>query len=159
MSWMSVRTHSLRSEPTTVRCRARQLFCVVGAPGLGLQMFPHQRAAVRWMLRRELPARLPPPPHPHIRHLRTRCGLTYSASLATGKVTDAPPPQVRAYPTPHCFPPSVGMQCDHRAEACVGLQLRREVQSLTPAPSPVHSQPSPGGCQSMFGNLNEIPKE
>jgi len=48
-----------------------------------LGLYPHQRAAVRWMLERERPPALLPE-HPHVRCLRTASGLPFTACLATG---------------------------------------------------------------------------
>jgi hypothetical protein len=58
---------------------------VAATAGLVLALYPHQRAAVRWMLQRERsPQRLPQ--HPHVRCLRTAAGLPFTACLATGAV-------------------------------------------------------------------------
>lgn len=68
-----------------------------GVPAMRLTLFPHQRAALRWMLSRE---RLHPQPprHPFVVALPTHEGLPLWADLATGRLLLAPPeplPQLR----------------------------------------------------------------
>ena len=49
-----------------------------------LLLFPHQRAALKWMRSKE--GTQPPAGHPLVRRLVTRSGLAAYANLATGEL-------------------------------------------------------------------------
>ncbi|KAK9843797.1 hypothetical protein WJX81_006788 [Elliptochloris bilobata] len=70
-------------------CRGFRALAAEATPGLRLSLYPHQRAAVRWMLAREAAA--PPAPHPCWRRLRTRDGLQVHLNAATGEVAREAP--------------------------------------------------------------------
>ncbi|KAL4545149.1 hypothetical protein Ndes2526B_g02263 [Nannochloris sp. 'desiccata'] len=57
-------------------------------PCIKLDLFEHQRAALRWMLQRELPSK--PIPHPTIRRFSTSIGTTLWGSTATGETQTTP---------------------------------------------------------------------
>ncbi len=57
-------------------------------PGMRLMLFPHQRAALKWMLAKE--GRQAALPHPLARRLVTKGGLVCWADLATGELQVGP---------------------------------------------------------------------
>ncbi|CAL8471722.1 g11264 [Coccomyxa elongata] len=71
-------------------CRLFHAICSEAAPFLRLSLYPHQRAALRWMLEREKEASLMP--HPTWRFFQTKDGLPLWGCAATGNIrTDEPP--------------------------------------------------------------------
>eukprot|EP00271_Cylindrocystis_brebissonii_P019423 TRINITY_DN5891_c0_g2_i1.p1 TRINITY_DN5891_c0_g2~~TRINITY_DN5891_c0_g2_i1.p1 ORF type:complete len:1826 (+),score=364.90 TRINITY_DN5891_c0_g2_i1:281-5479(+) len=78
-----------RLDPVSLRalelsCRHLRFLAVPIIPALKLTLYPHQRAAVRWMMEREAqPARIP---HPFIRCLQTEDGFEYFASQVDGEL-------------------------------------------------------------------------
>jgi hypothetical protein len=115
-----------------VACTCRHLRTITweAVPGMKLLLFPHQRAALKWMLSREgaqLPQR-----HPLARRLETRGGRVAWADLAGGDV------QVGAACRRLWV---VALRCGGGARA--DLAARWWLLRRPPASSPSHQPPAP----------------
>ncbi|KAK9807648.1 hypothetical protein WJX72_005276 [[Myrmecia] bisecta] len=95
-------------------------------PGLGLSLFPHQRAAVRWMLARE--GVQGPAPDLCWRQLQTAEGLPFYLNAATGEFTIDPPSAPRDS--------KAGLVCDEpglgKTISCLALILKTIGTSCAP---------------------------
>mmetsp|Transcript_17744 Transcript_17744/g.45445 ORF Transcript_17744/g.45445 Transcript_17744/m.45445 type:complete len:1390 (-) Transcript_17744:249-4418(-) len=73
-------------------CRGLHSLTQDTVPGVLLDLYPHQRAAVRWMRAREQqPVELE---HPSLKHFTTSNGMPWYGCQATGKAQADPPPPV-----------------------------------------------------------------
>jgi len=68
-------------------CRYFRFMCAEITPGLLLRLYPHQRAAIRFMLDRERPVQQRIV-HPCWRFFRTADGLTFWGNTSTGEISE-----------------------------------------------------------------------
>ncbi|CAN0917001.1 F-box protein At3g54460 [Linum grandiflorum] len=76
-------------------CRCLRLLVVCVMPYMKLKLFPHQRAAVEWMLERELNDRFLP--HPLFMHFSTEDGFTFYLNTVSGEIVVEKVPSVRDF--------------------------------------------------------------
>ncbi len=101
-----------------------------------LLLFPHQRAALKWMLARE--GLQPPQPHPLAKRLETRGGQVAWADLASGEV------QVRRQGRRGCSR-TLGARSQPGVPALRDLRRRRPAPPPLQVEQPEDMRPSRGG--------------
>ncbi|CAN1316314.1 F-box protein At3g54460 [Linum perenne] len=76
-------------------CRCLRLLVVCVMPYMKLKLYPHQRAAVEWMLERELNDRFLP--HPLFMKFSTEDGFTFYLNTVSGEIVLGEAPSVRDF--------------------------------------------------------------
>ncbi|CAM6103765.1 unnamed protein product [Calypogeia fissa] len=110
-------------------CRHFRTLAVSVMPCMNLKLFPHQQAAVRWMLQRELTPQVLP--HPYIREMETVDGFYFYLDCVTGDFTSEAPSPVTDF--------RGGLFCDEP-----GLGKTVTALSLILKTQGTLSQPPPG---------------
>ena len=127
-------------------CRHFHVLAEEIAPGLLLGLYPHQRAAVRWMSRREEICE--EIEHPNMTFFESPAG-NFWGNTTTGLITDDPPPQLHDFKGGFlCDDPGLG-----KTITCIGLISRK--RGTLPSPKdeegPVTWFESYSGERSKYG--------
>ena len=98
-------------------CRYFRIVCNEITPGMLLKLYPHQRAAIHWMLERERGERCVE--HPCWRYFESKDG-SFWGNTSTGEISEDPPETYRDF--------SGGFLCDDpglgKTITCIGLMTR-----------------------------------
>lgn len=98
-------------------CRHFRHLCGEITPGLLLRLYPHQRAAIRWMMEREKEGKMID--HPCWRFFETQAG-SFWGNTSTGEIKEDPPEAFRDFRGGFlCDDPGLG-----KTVTCIGLMTR-----------------------------------
>ncbi len=98
-------------------CQYFRMLCGEITPGLLLRLYPHQRAAIRWMIEREKGGALID--HPSWRFFETEAG-SFWGNTSTGEISEDPPPAFEDFKGGFlCDDPGLG-----KTVTCIGLMTR-----------------------------------
>ncbi|XP_030489447.2 F-box protein At3g54460 [Cannabis sativa] len=111
---------------TAVTCRNLRFLTALIMPCMKLKLFPHQQAAVQWMLHREQHAEVMP--HPLYIAFTTEDGFSFHVSTITGEIVSDIPPTVNDF--------RGGMFCDEpglgKTITALSLILKTQGKSADP---------------------------
>ena len=98
-------------------CQYFRMLCGEITPGLLLRLYPHQRAAIRWMIEREKGGALID--HPSWRFFETEA-WSFWGNTSTGEISEDPPPAFEDFKGGFlCDDPGLG-----KTVTCIGLMTR-----------------------------------